>query len=528
MRLIDIAWLALHDLRQRKLRTLLNLLGVIIGCMVLLLTTAATSGIWNAVQAIFDSSEYAREIRVRPSYYANIEPPDGAIVVEGEMSDERRERLREALTDRWKRDHADESHWTISLQDIEALEKIPHVKRVIPGNHLECRVNLGETELAANLFSCDTNSRRLSDRLIAGKMLPAEASDEVLISEFAAYQFGFHSDAQLAELIGQPLTVHYQVGGSKIGTFYSYLSGEHGLTEENLANQIEFAAAISKLVGDLDRTSLSDPQKEMIRKATKDLSAQLAGSTESQEDTEQQLSVTRHFRVCGVVRSNDDPSLSDLFRMYLHGSEGDLFLHHRVATELQSQNPARRDDYYSATVVIDSSRNLRSVTEAIEDHGLSADSALGILDSVQWQINNSRWFIYSIAAAVLAASALGISNTLIISVLQRMPEFGIMKAVGARDRDVVLLMLCEGAILGVIGATLALLIGMALSYLGHGLLERHLSNNFGDEMPGRLFQFQLWSVAMMYGIAMVICIGASILPAWRAARLDPVVAMRRT
>jgi putative ABC transport system permease protein len=418
------------------------------------------------------------------------------------------------------------------LKEIQRLKEIPHVERVVPDNHLTCTLGLRSTELAVDIFGVDVGSRRFARRIIAGEMLGDLSREEILVDEVMAYRLGFRSDSELDELVGQELAVNYQVRGTKLGSLYQYLSDQSSevTTAASLADRVAFAATLATLVSDLDKTSLSEQQKEMVRSVTQDFAVP-PSSLEDPADgvTAEAFSASRTFRIRGVVRGGDeDQSISDLFRRWFHGSSGDLFLHHVVATEIQSQDPARIDDYHTAAVVIESARHLEAVTKAIEDQGLRADSALRILESIQRRINQGSWFIYAIAVAVLLASALGISNTLVISVLQRTPEFGILKAVGARDRDLVLLMLCEGALLGVIGATLALAFGWTLSRVGHGLLVKFMSSRFGNELPGELFAFEIWPTLMMYAIAMVICIGASILPAWRAARLDPVVAMRRT
>jgi putative ABC transport system permease protein len=526
MRLIDILSLALGNLWQRKLRTCLNLLGIVIGCTVLLLTAAGTSGVKKAVQAIFDSSEFAKEILVNADRYAAVgDPPDGTIVVEGDMDPQRRERIRQALEQRWKSDQMQPQDWQISLADIESLKQIPHVARVVPESRLQCRLISDDKRMESNITGVDVFSPALRKKVIAGELLTDQSRGDVLVNEVLAYDLGFRSDAQLQELIGRELTVSYQIGGGTYGMIYQNLSYLAGKGETSLADTAAFAITFAQLVADLDKTSLSEQQKQTIRQ----LLPAVPEPDDQSPQTAEAISDQRTFRVRGIISSvYDSNSITDLFRNWFHDSHGDLFLHHEVATEMQSQIPERRDDYYSVAVIVDSSRHLKSVTEAIESQGLRANSAVDVLDSINDGIERSRWLVFGFAAAILLASALGISNTLVISVLQRTPEFGILKAVGARDRDLVLLMLCEGALLGLIGATLTLVIGWLLSYAGHGLMVRLMSREFGSQLPGPLFDFELWPILIMYAIAVVICVAASILPAWRAARLDPVVAMRRT
>ncbi len=526
MRLIDILLMALGNLWQRKLRTGLNLLGIVIGCTVLLLTAAGTSGVKKAVQAIFDSSEFAKEILVSADRYNAIDdPPEGTIVVEGDMDQQRRERIRQALKQRWKDDQVKPQHWQISLADIESLKQIPHVVRVVPESRVQCRLATDGETRESSLTGIDVFSPALRKKLIAGELLTDQTRGDALVNEVLAYDLGFRSDAQLQELIGRELTVSYQIGSQTFGAIYRNLNYFAGNSDASLADTAAFTVTFAQLVADLDKTSLSEQQKQSIRQ----LLPSVPDSDDNFQQTAEDISDQRTFRVRGIISSvYDSNSITDLFRNWFHDSSGDLFLHHEVATEIQSQIPERKDDYYSVALIVDSSQHLKSVVEAVKSQGLRANSAVEVLENINYGIERSRWLVFAFAATILLASALGISNTLVISVLQRTPEFGILKAVGARDRDLVLLMLCEGALLGLIGATLTLVIGWLLSYAGHGVMVRLMSSEFGSQLPGQLFTFELWPVVIMYAIAVVICVGASILPAWRAARLDPVVAMRRT
>jgi putative ABC transport system permease protein len=119
------------------------------------------------------------------------------------------------------------------------------------------------------------------------------------------------------------------------------------------------------------------------------------------------------------------------------------------------------------------------------------------------------------------------SNALVLSIVERTPEFGIMKSLGARDSDILKLMIAEGAILGLIGATIAVLVSIVLGICGQFLLKAYVESQAQTELAGNLFQFRMVPALLIVVISVTLCIFASILPAWRAARLDPIVAMRR-
>lgn len=103
-----------------------------------------------------------------------------------------------------------------------------------------------------------------------------------------------------------------------------------------------------------------------------------------------------------------------------------------------------------------------------------------------------------------------------------------MKSIGARDSHLLKLMLVEGAILGGIGAAIAILLSLRIGFLGQSLLKMYVESRMQSELAGNLFQFSLLPGLLVLLISVTLCVTASLLPAWRAARLDPVVAMRRT
>jgi lipoprotein-releasing system permease protein len=111
--------------------------------------------------------------------------------------------------------------------------------------------------------------------------------------------------------------------------------------------------------------------------------------------------------------------------------------------------------------------------------------------------------------------AFGIASVLAVSVVQRTREIGILRAMGSPRAQILRVFLLQGGLLGLMGSALGVSIGWALvqafNYFGPGL--------FFIPVPPLLIPFTL-SIATLMGVL------ASILPARRAARLDPAVAIR--
>ncbi|MBN1793088.1 ABC transporter permease [Candidatus Woesearchaeota archaeon] len=133
-------------------------------------------------------------------------------------------------------------------------------------------------------------------------------------------------------------------------------------------------------------------------------------------------------------------------------------------------------------------------------------------------------FLTAIAAVALLVGAVGVANTMFTSVLEKTKEIGIMKAIGARNKDIMIIFLLNAALIGLIGGIIGIIIGTLLS----GILPSIISGTGG--MFGRFGSLgsivSLSSVLMAIGISLIIGMGAGAIPAYQASKLKPVDALR--
>lgn len=518
----DILAMAAHNLWQRKLRTLLNLLGVVVGCVVLLMTAAGVSGVKNAINVLFDSAESARQVGVLPDLRAKGDPPADYVAVSEDMTEERRERIVDQLENQWRNENRRQGAYELTVDHMNEMAALPHVQSVIPDVHVSCIVTVDSSkQVSDGIAGIDVHSTIAASRVIVGEMLNDTTLDEALVHEFVAYRLGYRSDDALRELVGKTVRVQYQPAVGKSANLFNMLIEKWGqLSPDEFSKQTAFLNALQQLIQDLDSTSLTDEQKQLIRSLiVTEKVAHLKHTTHGPN--------SREFRIRGIVRDGDDGGLAQLFRGHYQGGFGGIVLHSDVATKIHLET-SERESFYDALVTVDSTKNLGEVTEALELSGTRTLSALRILESMDEHIEESAWIVVGVAAAILLTAAIGISNTLLISVLERTPEFGIMKSVGATNSTLLTLMVCEGAMLGFVGAILSILASLFVAFIGHGFLEYYVENRLNAEIATSLFQFTLLPMLGVVVVAVAVCVVASILPAWRAARLDPIVAMRRT
>lgn len=133
--------------------------------------------------------------------------------------------------------------------------------------------------------------------------------------------------------------------------------------------------------------------------------------------------------------------------------------------------------------------------------------------------------IFLVILFIIVVAMMGIANTQIMVVMEKTPDIAILRAMGARRRQISQIFLCQGIMIGTIGVVLGAALGVGLStYLRY----------FPVRIPGDVYdldylpvQMQFWDFAIVAGATLVICILASFFPARRASRAEPMSVFRR-
>ena len=144
-----------------------------------------------------------------------------------------------------------------------------------------------------------------------------------------------------------------------------------------------------------------------------------------------------------------------------------------------------------------------------------------ISESVSGAVNALTLFLTGIASIALVVGAVGIANTMFTSVLEKTKEIGIMKAVGARNGDILTIFLLNSGLIGLIGGVLGVVFGVLVSIL----LQLVINNAAGIESSSGTI-ISLRSVFVALGISFFIGVISGIIPAHQASKLKPVDALR--
>ncbi|MBN1857686.1 ABC transporter permease [Candidatus Bipolaricaulota bacterium] len=168
---------------------------------------------------------------------------------------------------------------------------------------------------------------------------------------------------------------------------------------------------------------------------------------------------------------------------------------------------------------IDASRNSIETAMSAVGTGVSVISVAEMAGSIQSTLGLIETVLACIAAVALLVGAVGLMNTMYTAVLERRQEIGILKAVGATDGQVLTLFLIDSGLMGLVGGVLGLGIGAVLSFVGA---------RFVGPMLGVTTFSPLFSAGLIFGVlAFSFILGgiSGAWPAWRGSRLNPVEAL---
>lgn len=178
--------------------------------------------------------------------------------------------------------------------------------------------------------------------------------------------------------------------------------------------------------------------------------------------------------------------------------------------------------YDQAVVEVDDMENVMEVQKIINDMGFQASSNMEWLEQSQKQSSMVQAVLGGIGAVSLFVAAIGIANTMMMSIYERTKEIGIIKVLGCDMRNIRNMFLLESGFIGFMGGV----IGIVLSY-GISFIANHfLSGQFLVGIEGDLSRIPPWLSLAAIGFAIFVGMAAGFFPALRAMRLSPLAAIR--
>jgi putative ABC transport system permease protein len=170
---------------------------------------------------------------------------------------------------------------------------------------------------------------------------------------------------------------------------------------------------------------------------------------------------------------------------------------------------------------------ITSVTKAITDHfsnQVSVISSTAVLSLLTNIFSILQLFLGGIAAISLLVAGIGIMNIMIVSLIERTREIGILKALGMKSRTVLTIFLGESVIIGLMGAIVGIVLGWILANITARVLGSGVFGGGGGFRITPLLTPEVLVGALAFGVGISVIF--ALYPAWRASKLKPVEALR--
>ena len=197
---------------------------------------------------------------------------------------------------------------------------------------------------------------------------------------------------------------------------------------------------------------------------------------------------------------------------------------HVMQSDLRDTSPSSAPTYTSLSVRVGNPNQVPVVEDAIKKMGFSAFSIVDATRSMRQFFAVLDVFLGIFGSLALAVASIGIVNTLVMAILERRREIGIMKALGASDADVRGLFFAEAGAMGLVGGAVGVALGWTIGRLINLGTNIYLERQHFP--PAQIWSVPLWLVLSAITFSIVVSLLSGLYPAARAARLDPVQALR--
>ncbi|MGA8489831.1 MAG: FtsX-like permease family protein [Terriglobales bacterium] len=192
----------------------------------------------------------------------------------------------------------------------------------------------------------------------------------------------------------------------------------------------------------------------------------------------------------------------------------------RDTTNMASGAPT----YTTVEVHVKSATQVQAVEDAIKKMGFNTFSIVDATRSLRRFFAVLDLFLGIFGSLALAVASIGIINTLVMAILERRREIGIMKAIGASDGDVKGLFFAEAGVMGVFGGFVGVALGWTIGRVINLGTNVYLKRQ--QFPPEQIWFVPWWLVIGAIAFSIVVSLLSGLYPASRAARLDPVQALR--
>jgi len=202
----------------------------------------------------------------------------------------------------------------------------------------------------------------------------------------------------------------------------------------------------------------------------------------------------------------------------------ELYAAMRDGQLIASDGATGYQQYPRVTLQLDPYIPFKPLKDTIETRGYRVFSYAEEFEQI------TKFFVYFdmalalVGLIALITASLGIVNTMVMSIMERRREIGVLKSLGASEGDIKLLFLFESALIGIIGSIAGIILGWIVSRVSSAVARYFMIREGVDEIE--LFALPWWLILLALGFGLAVSVAAGAWPSARAARVDPMEALR--
>ena len=528
MRTTDLWRSSLGGLWRQKARTALTLLGVAVGSCALAFSLSLGLGLRSLIDNEFRSRDDFWWVTVFPANRGyrvtpEAEIPADEIAVAGDMPEERRQRLRKKRIEYYRATHPPKDVRLLSAEDVERLKQLPDVDDVRVSRQSSARIEIDDALDTSMVYAgrMEIFDPKLADRLATGRL--AQTEKEIVLTESQLYLLGWETEAEQRGAIGKPVKLTIGTDNfQKSAALAGLLTAGSGEVKEQIdgAQARSFAKILEQLPNKLGQFELTPAERDAVKKAME----------RPRGPAKAAPAATAEFQLVGIVRDVTDAESVEGFpnSFVMRGQYFSAFVTEAGGLRLfdQFQTP-EAIGYREAMVKVRPGGDLPGVVDGVQTLGFESYNGLKFYRNVKREVTMIAAGLNLFALISLLVASIGITNTLVTSVLERTREIGIWKALGARDSQILLLFLIEGTALGLFGGVCGLVLAWILSIPGDGFVRGLIQQQSHEALLSTsVFEFPAWLCLSTVGFAVLMTTLAALYPARRASRVQPVEALR--
>lgn len=400
---------------------------------------------------------------------------------------------------------------------MEELGKIPGVRLAYPYDAFNGTATFGDStfETRAQAISLQALQTRFFSGLRAGHLLTSDSTKEVVVTDHFIREAG--------------MTVPDSAIGKPVVILVKMLTVDSGIAKILPPDRAYIQKRFSEINFDSVRQR-SYVERILRTELNSAMSKFLNGYLQCPNILTETLTVVGVLNAGGPQQRNMAPLIVGdrvgrrLSAGVLDGDPSEMMGALTTGKLFLEENDGSGKTFSHITLDLDPKVMIAPIVDSVKALGFKPFSF-----ATQFEEIKKFFFYFDMALAVvgliaLVTASLGIINTMVMSVLERRREIGVLKSLGADDRDIRYLFLTESAVIGLAGSLFGILLGWVITLVASKVARIFMEREGIPEV--QLFALPLWLIGAALGLGLIVSLLAGYYPASRAARIDPVEALR--